>query len=411
MNLATESKIKDRYWSFTSLTIAFYVLLFSNDSDYALFSQLTALGIIFTIAIFDILIKRQISFVKSSFEIVLILLTLQSMLSAFCFSIIWEDTYIYSIYYSFVFLMLIVSLEVVVSSRTVDELILAFSVALIGMLLTIVVFNYDAFITALQLNGDDRWMLRLTPFNMHPNLVGYIFGGGAIVLGYKMYASTSWSSRALFGIFCLISILVILAASARGALVALLISSIVVFLLFFRNYRFTTIFFVFLALCIVGALIILNFDSVLLYATDLLELDSETRGLESNGSGRLELWQAGINLILSDSYRMFFGGGLRSASPEIIGFSTENSYITIILESGIFMGVIFFWMIFKILFKVRILAIKNNELIYFGVLHILLFSLVESIFNRYLLAIGNPFSLFVLMLFIFSGRKINQKSF
>src|SRR5258708_31521612 len=103
-----------------------------------------------------------------------------------------------------------------------------------------------------------------------------------------------------------------------------------------------------------------------------------------------------------------FGGGFRSSSSDLIGFSTENSYTTIFLDSGAFIGAaIIFVFCYSPIKALRITSPENRHsspLILLA--SFMTFLIVESVFNRYLLAIGNPTSLMsLLILFALSIRK------
>ena len=153
--------------------------------------------------------------------------------------------------------------------------------------------------------------------------------------------------------------------------------------------------------------LVFYFDDLVNYIIKILELDSDTRGIDSGGTGRVELWKMGINHISSNSFiNSILGEGLRASSADVIGFSTESSYITIIIEHGLILGSL---LIISIYFFVLVsffnLKRKNNIHLVFFVF--LFYACIQSIFNRYLIAIGNPFSIFlIILLFYYSKRFI-----
>jgi hypothetical protein len=107
-----------------------------------------------------------------------------------------------------------------------------------------------------------------------------------------------------------------------------------------------------------------------------------------------------------------FGGGFRSSNSELIGFSTESSYISILLDSGAFFGVaiiLVFWYA-----PIKALRLTSPENRYSSPLILLAafmtFIIVESIFNRYLLAIGNPASLMSLLILLSLAMRQNLAS-
>jgi hypothetical protein len=105
-----------------------------------------------------------------------------------------------------------------------------------------------------------------------------------------------------------------------------------------------------------------------------------------------------------------FGGGFRSSNSDLIGFSTESSYITILLDSGVFIGtamiLVFWYSPIKALTLTAPAQRSSGPLVLLT--SFLTFVIVESAFNRYLLAIGNPTSLISLLLVF--GVAIREKA-
>jgi len=99
---------------------------------------------------------------------------------------------------------------------------------------------------------------------------------------------------------------------------------------------------------------------------------------------------------------VLFGGGFRSSNSDLIGFSTESSYVSILLDSGIFLGtatiLIFLYAPIKAL---RVTPAQDRHASpQILAAAFMTFIIIESIFNRYLLAIGNPASLLSLLTLI-----------
>jgi hypothetical protein len=118
----------------------------------------------------------------------------------------------------------------------------------------------------------------------------------------------------------------------------------------------------------------------------------------------------GMKAIFGSGSQILFGGGLRFASPENIGFYTESSYITILIESGILLGSAFIGTLFFYTSKMFLLsrgAGGEGTYLYVALFVIFAFVLIESVFNRYLLAIGNPMSLFFLFICVSVGLSRN----
>jgi O-antigen ligase len=144
-----------------------------------------------------------------------------------------------------------------------------------------------------------------------------------------------------------------------------------------------------------------------------LEFTSETRGVDSGGTGRIELWEEGTEMIIADPIRLLFGHGFRSAEAHLIGISLESSYLTLLFEVGLFATVGFLLCVyFSILKSLKIsdLCYEGGVGIYYSVAMCFIFILFQSIFNRYLVSIGNFFSVFFFLLlfriFLENGYKI-----
>jgi hypothetical protein len=147
------------------------------------------------------------------------------------------------------------------------------------------------------------------------------------------------------------------------------------------------------------------------FVTTMLELDSNLRGVSSGGTGRTELWARGVATFFQDPLMFLFGGGFRSSNPDVIGFSTESSYISILLDSGAFFGAavisVFWYAPLKALKIVPRAERHGSRLILLPSL--MTFLIVESVFNRYLLAIGNPASLMSLLILLSLSLRPNAE--
>jgi hypothetical protein len=279
----------------------------------------------------------------------------------------------------------------------------AASAAYVAMVATVTILYFPSLINSLNQHARNRWQLRFSPFEIHPNLMGFIFGIGAILLAYRMVTARR-RLRVLFGATSIMSLVLIIAASARGSLLALIPVGAVVLIRFGKQApRWTkTLMMVTGLVAAAGALVGRNY--IISYLATVLELDSRTRGLDSGGTGRFELWKVGLNFLKDSGADVLIGRGLRSASVDKIGFSTESSYITILIESGVVIGALLIGSIIAATVRsYRLAAPRYNNTGMFEwavVFAILLFALIESFFNRYLIGIGNPGSYVLLLLYI-----------
>jgi exopolysaccharide production protein ExoQ len=192
-------------------------------------------------------------------------------------------------------------------------------------------------------------------------------------------------------VFCL-AIMVV--ASARGGLLAVVLA-LAVYTANELTKGKRSIGYVFgigLAVLVLSAI---YWNSIASYVTEMLELNSAQRGFDSGGTGRFEIWRNGIDFIAGRSWEVFIGSGFRTAGQ--MGFPVESSYINLAIESGIFMAILVLITLLGILmrsYRKQATGSAFHRLAFYT----LLFALFQSIFNRYLIAIGNPFSLILLVI-------------
>ncbi|MDB5690398.1 MAG: hypothetical protein JWL91_2274 [Sphingomonas bacterium] len=291
---------------------------------------------------------------------------------------------------------------VLARSFSLHEILQVSALAFAGMAFLIAAFYPSDLLTTLTPSAAKRWTLRVGPFGLHPNLIGYMFGGGAICSIYALIRS-----RGLWFVAYLISTVICLmlplAASSRAALLALVASAAVMFVPAVRGLSRFWKRAVLGAALLAFVLIVLKLGTIVAYLDEVLELSSKTRGLGTGGTGRVDLWKDGIDLILGGSLQSLFGYGFRGSGPEVIGFQTESSYITILLESGLVLGTIYLVLVFRMtaVTVVRSWAagtrVSQTETF---VGWLLVYAVLESVFNRYLLAVGNTMSLFLFLLLL-----------
>jgi exopolysaccharide production protein ExoQ len=272
-------------------------------------------------------------------------------------------------------------------------------VALLCVLTAIAVDHQKAFAALVPRAGSiglDRFM----PLGATPALVGYIFGAGSILMFRRVIVSSDIRQRLLMAGGALFAFLFVLAASARSSLVALVAAALVALTLEFGLRRVLSLRWVKIAGVSFIAFGIAFADKISSYFTRMLDLESSTRGIGTGATGRTELWARGITTLFDSPVAFVFGDGFRSSNSGVIGFSTESSYISILLDSGAFLGIavilVFLYSPIKALSLVPRQNRPSSSLVLLA--PFLTFLLVESIFSRYLLGIGNPTSLLTLML-------------
>jgi hypothetical protein len=363
--------------------------------------QVLALGLLFGAAAWAVIVARVKASPTSAPELVMYTVGVAYIAVAMLAD---ED----SVGISIAFLCTIVFISIISRAISLERLMdVGATVALLCVLTALVVDHQQA-LAALVPSGGGAGLDRFMPLGSTPNLVGYIYGAGSILMIRRTLVSNRTIERVVMACGALVSCLFVLAASARSSLVALLVSALMAIFLEYGVRRFFSLKWMKLVTITFTILGLAFSDKIGAYLTRMLELDSETRGTASGGSGRITIWARGIAALFDDPMRFMFGGGFRSSGAEVIGFPTESSYITILLDSGVFIGaaviLVFAYSPIKAL---KLTSAQNrhaSSLVL--VASFLTFLIVESIFNRYLLAIGNPTSLFsLLVLFTLSIRQ------
>jgi exopolysaccharide production protein ExoQ len=309
--------------------------------------------------------------------------------------------------YSLGFLSAIILISIVSRSIPLERFLdIGAAVTLLCVLTTIAIERGNV-VTSLSITVGKSGLVRLYSLGNHPNLTGYIFGAGSILMIRRALISDRIVERILMVGGALFAWAFTLAASARSSILALFVAGLVAVILELRMSRAAGL--KWMAIGAIAAVVIgVAFpDKIITYFSRMLELESDTRGIASGGSGRVDLWGRGLGALVDDPITFAFGGGFRSSSSDVIGFSTESSYITILLDCGIFVGcaVIFAF----ICAPIKALSLsssqnpRSNSLVLLA--SFLTFLIAESVFNRYLLAVGNPISLITLpILFSLSMR-------
>jgi exopolysaccharide production protein ExoQ len=372
------------------IALAVAILIFSNDNDSSVMFQAAGVALIGTAAMLC-LINGKASFQEVSIADILILLMVAFSLVA---SAVNQEIYVFS--YTIIFLCTYISIMVLVRSMTADEVGFCIVLAICASLLVVVPVYFSDILTTLSPLAANRWQLRLRPFNMHPNLTGFVYGGFAVIILFSKINLGRFTVpfKAVAATLC---VLIVAAASARAGLLAFVVAIAAHVI---RNVVFKGKNLIQVAIAgVVGIAVIAVYrDAIVHYLSEIMELQSSTRGLDSGGSGRVEVWDKGLAVLSNRTWELIIGSGLRSSSDEILGFHTENSYITMLIDSGIVIPASLLIYFLYLSIRLHSFELKKGDKFSQLCLYALIFACVQSVFNRYLIAIGNPFSLAFLIL-------------
>lgn len=277
------------------------------------------------------------------------------------------------------------------------------------MIFVVTLVHFPEMAAGLDSGAANRWALRFKPFGLHPNLTGFIFAGAVVFLVYGAMTSRGWM-RWIFGSGALLSILAVLSASARGGLLALFLSSILMCGLYWRRIFAPRPRLTILVLALILILLALTWTQILDYFVTILELDSKRRGLDSGGTGRIDRWLTSLDIVHDGRLRLFIGTGLRTIGVDNFGFtSTENSYLNIAIESGLFVFTVTVILFFGGVVRLYRRSLIDPDPVWMFLTWLLIYSCLQSMVNRYLLAIGNSLSFYVLLTAAIAWLPISQK--
>ncbi|MDO9439147.1 O-antigen ligase [Hydrogenophaga sp.] len=324
---------------------------------------------------------------------------------AFLFAMLvaWMTGNWLSTMYGAMLLLVLLSAAFLVRQSGAAQLIVVFRWAYVALIATLLVLEPGPLFQSLS--GSVEYglgLVRYQPLGMNPNLSGLVYGGGAILFFQRFLAA----DRNLHKLFALalsaLCLSVLLAASARASMLALAIAGAVgVTLIALRGSRRSRMALVLAAFA--GVLVILvEWGAIKDYLSLILDVDSPTRGVDSGATGRTDIWRAGMELVFSNELLLFTGRGIRSALPEVIGFPVESSYINLALEHGLVFGVLIAGAFFVTACRALRQGLNPGQFRYqrFIAGLMIIFLLAQSIFNRYLIGVGNPYSLWILVLIL-----------
>ena len=301
------------------------------------------------------------------------------------------------------FLLVLMATGVLARQPWVGNIDHVFRWAYIALIASVLVVQPADFLTSVVGTVERSvGLVRFTPLGMHPNLCGLVYGGGSLLFFQHFLAAPRLHQKVFALVMAALCLGMVLAASSRASLLALALTGVIAAMLItWRGSGRARTALVASAVAVL-AVGVLQASAIADYLTVILDLDSPTRGTESGATGREEIWGDGVDLVLSDPVLFFTGRGVRAAGPEVIGFPVESSYINLALEHGVVFGLLialsFAVTAWRTLGRSFDSGRLNPALFVSGLM--LVFVLLQSVFNRYLVAVGNPYSLWVLMLLL-----------
>ena len=307
----------------------------------------------------------------------------------------------YSITYTMYFLAITVFLSVIIREVSLEKLLDTAAVTILLCVVTCLVVEHANLVTVLEITVGRNGMARFSPLNNHPLMTGYIFGSGSFLLARRAYLAAGRGERYTMVAGVVLCWIFVLAASARSSLLGLATSLAFVMFVEIRVARFLSLKNFALLLVIIGVGTAIYLGSAGNYLSEILQLDSSYRGVGSGATGRTDLWMEAVDTFLSDPSLILFGGGLRSSEYSVIGFLTENSYLTFLLDSGLFAGgAMILLLVYSPFQALRISRLETQTGARASLRFLpsfLLFPLVQCFYIRSYIGISNPASLLMLI--------------
>lgn len=380
------------------LFLSFYFLIFFAVPKYGNAFQLFSLVLITAqnIATFLSLKRNKFNTFGKSRTLLSIFLVavipLQSLLNNF-FN--FEPYYVE---YSILFFVAAFSIYLVVNTIEFRVVFNSFLCAAVAITLTILLTSNDLLSQALSISYDPvNGLDRFTPYGLHPNLVGHIFGGFAVLFFCSMLNGKNMTRKICFAALMFVSILYCVAASSRGGFLAAILgigavcATVVWRDKVKRKYLMLLVLVAALAAFATGGGV-----KLASYLSSIFEYASSDRGMDSGLTGRTANWDKLLHTVFSSVTLMLFGSGLRTGGSEVLGYDIDNSYLNLLYEIGLPSTMIFIVLLLATTNKLRKALLQKPDVIKAVAVGLLVFILCESVVARYLVSIGNPISLFVL---------------
>ncbi|HEX4150721.1 MAG TPA: O-antigen ligase family protein [Steroidobacteraceae bacterium] len=379
------------------LVLGCYLAFFSNVGGVAALVRPLIFGCLFFAAFLAVATKKMQRIGATPAELLLYMI---GALSAVV-TLIRADEY--CIYYTMYYLAILIFVSVISRTLTLERLMDLAAVLVLLCIVTCLLFAGKSLILALKISIGRNGLERFSPFSNHPLLIGYIFGSGSLLLARRVYLARSTVERYLMAAGVLAAWLMVLAASSRSSIVALMVAAAFATFVEFRLLRAMTgkRLIIVVGLIAVGSIAYFGLASD--YLIRILEIDSSYRGFGTGATGRTDLWMKGWDTLLSQPLLVAFGGGLRSSEYSVIGFLTENSYLSILLDSGALAGsALILYLIYLPFRAVRLerssMPDSKNTLAFYPSFFV--FLLIQCFFLRYFIGIGNPTSLLTLFFIV-----------
>ena len=248
---------------------------------------------------------------------------------------------------------------------------------------------------------------RFSPFSFHPNLLGFVFAGYFCAMVWKFMLG-DWRTKILSGVLGVICLAVIFFASSRGSILGIVSASAVVAGIAIarrardRRLPWPRIAIVAMVLLALGyrvqssPWVADSYD----FVDRVLELSDSYRGVDTGLSGRFDKWRGTMSVFSDGTW--LSGHGMRSSDS--IEQGIDNSYLVLLYEVGLIpvllIGVRFAGVVARFLMAYARSRDHHVGSVELACSLLALAFVVNNTTARYLLSVGNPYSLLALLFFV-----------
>ncbi|MGC2424881.1 MAG: O-antigen ligase family protein [Nitrospirota bacterium] len=265
------------------------------------------------------------------------------------------------------------------SSMASDEIIKGFVVFSFFAALILVAF-------AAHVGLDDKGRLSSEIYN--PNPVGLVC--------VSVIMAALLSRNKIMFLFAISTAIVLYYSDSRTSIMALFIG-LASWAVFKRKRGFSslTMSCIFFGIAFLMVYVFFNADSIIRAIDNLFAVNDKWRGVGTGFTGRMEAWKEALSIFWSSP---LFGVGFRMHEHYMTtASSAHNGYLAVLADTGVTGSVVLFGFIWLSLFNY---LNCTRDVLDFWAIGIICGYLFVGLFERYILNVGNPTSLIVMMMLV-----------
>jgi hypothetical protein len=254
---------------------------------------------------------------------------------------------------------LLLSARILLSGIGFEGLMLAFFYATSAAILIVVTLNFDRLVAAMGAT-------RFSPLSFDPNRTAFF---AVTSIPAQIWYATRQPGKKYVFLVTALCLVVMVAASSRGSILALIIGLVFttsLYLARFIKYRPPVVSrtrlmqaLAILCLCIVGvAAGQAQIESVARTLRTKLEIDTRARGMDSGFTGRTKNWST-LAEVLPKTFWLA-GNGYRT-TDEDFGFPIDNGYLSSVYELGLVSTTVLALKYLLVLISISIVCATRNS--------------------------------------------------